>query len=63
MDAVTKNIEKPRGRKKSFNFEADVESDWDGWKSRNPMIIESRVINQALREWLAKQVTKKAKAA
>ena len=51
MNEGTPHTKKPPGRKKSFNLESDVESLFGRWKEKNPMIIESRIINAALRQF------------
>lgn len=65
MSNGTQNIRRTRGTKKSFNFEADVESLFNKWKERNPMMVETRVINAALREWFVAEraAGRKGKAA
>jgi len=57
MNEGTQHTKKPPGRKKSFNLESDVESLFGRWKEKNPMIIESRIINAALRQWFTAELT------
>lgn len=57
MNEGTQHTKRPVGRKKSFNLEGDVESLYGRWKEKNPMIIESRIFNAALREWFTAELT------
>lgn len=50
MDSTT--IE-PKTAKQSFNFEPDVQRLFEHWKRANPMVIKSRMFNNALRVHLA----------
>lgn len=64
MEAVIENPRKPKapkrtvGTKKCFNLEQDVERLFVRYLRQHPMVIEARVINQSMREWLEKQLAR-----
>jgi hypothetical protein len=53
---------KANDRKQSFNLEPDVQRRLARWSAANPMVIKSRMFNEALRRYLDRRSTRRLAA-